>query len=268
VPLPTIVDSHCHLDVQAFAEDLDAVLARARDAGIRRMLTICQRFGDLPRVVEISERYDEVFHAVGIHPHLVGTEAPATVEDLDGFARHPKAVGIGETGLDYFYDNAPRDAQAASFRVHIAAARATGLPVIVHTRDADDDTAAILEDEYARGPFSGVLHCFSSGRALAERAVAIGMYVSIAGIVTFRNADDLRETVKALPAERLLVETDAPFLAPIPKRGRRNEPAYVRHTHAAVAALRGMDDADCARLTTANFHRLFAKVPPPAEATP
>jgi TatD DNase family protein len=178
-------------------------------------------------------------------------------------ARHPRVVGIGETGLDYFYEHSPRADQARSFRAHIAAARETGLPLIVHTRDADDDMAAILRDEQARGPFSGVLHCFSSSRALAETAIGLGLYISMSGIVTFKKADALRATVAAMPVERLLVETDAPYLAPIPNRGRRNEPAFVVHTAAEVGRIKGLGAAEIADATTRNFLRLFAKIKPP-----
>lgn len=261
--LPPIVDSHCHLDVDAFRDDLDAVVARAREAGIVRMVAITQRLPELERVLAIAERYDEITCSVGIHPHKARSEPETTADELARLAAHPKVVGIGEAGLDYHYYEDPLDraAQAEGFRVHIEACRRTGLPLIVHTRDADEDTARILEEEYAKGPFTGVLHCFSSGRALAERAVAIGMYVSLSGIVTFRNAEEIRDAVRALPADRLLVETDSPFLAPVPKRGKRCEPAYVRYTHDAVAAVKELTPEAFARISTGNFHRLFTKVP-------
>lgn len=255
-----LVDSHCHLDYMARDGDLDAVVDRARRAGIGRMLAICTKVSEFDVIAGIAETYQDVWCSVGIHPHDAATEAAVTVDELTNLARHPKVAGIGETGLDYFYEHSPRDIQQAQFRTHIAAARETGLPLIVHTRDADNDTADILEDEYAKGPFPGVIHCFSTGRALAERALGIGFYISLSGIVTFKQADDLRETVRALPLERLLVETDAPYLAPIPKRGKRNEPAYVVHTAAAVADLKGVTPDELAATTTENFFSLFNRV--------
>ena len=261
--LAPIVDSHCHLDVDAFADDLPDVIARAREAGVVRMVAIAQRLPDLERVLEISETYEDVFCAVGIHPHKARTESATTAGELTKLAVHPRIVGIGECGLDYHYYTDPLDhaAQADGFRVHIEACRKTGLPLIVHTRAADEDTIRILEEEFARGPFTGVLHCFSSSRELAERAVAIGMYVSLSGIVTFRNAEEIRDAVRALPVDRLLVETDSPFLAPVPKRGKRCEPAFVRHTHDFVAGLKGLSPEAFAQVSTENFHRLFKKVP-------
>jgi TatD DNase family protein len=259
---PAIVDSHCHLDVDAFSEDVDEVVARARAAGVARMVTICMRPTQLEHSLAIAEKYDEIYSSVGIHPHLADDEPPVTSDALVELARHPKIVGIGEAGLDYHYDYGAPESQQTSFRMQIDAARKSGLPLIVHTREADDDTADILEDEYAKGPFTGVLHCFTAGRELAERAVAIGFYVSLSGIITFKSAEDIRNTVRALPADRLLVETDAPFLAPIPKRGKRNEPALVRHTFEALAALKEMDTDTFARQTNENFFRLFSKVAP------
>jgi TatD DNase family protein len=259
-----LVDSHCHLDFADFESERDEVVARARRAGVGIMVTICTKVSEFARVLAIAERYRDVYCSVGIHPHEAAAEPAVDAARLIELARHPKVVGIGETGLDYFYEHSPCPAQAQSFRAHIAAARATGLPLIVHARDADDDMAAILAEEQARGAFSGVLHCFSSSRALAERAVELGLYISLSGIVTFKKAEALRATVTALPAERLLVETDAPYLAPVPNRGRRNEPAYVIHTAAEVGRLKGLDAPETAALTTRNFLRLFRKIKSPA----
>lgn len=262
--VPTLVDSHCHLDFDDFAPELDEVVARAERAGIARMVTICTRIRRFAKIRAIAERFPQVYCSVGTHPHQAGEERGIPAEEIVALAKSfDKVVAIGECGLDYFYDNSPRDAQAEGFRAHIAAARETGLPLIVHTRDADEDTAAILEEEYAKGPFTGVLHCFSSGRELAMRAVDIGFYVSLSGIVTFKKSQDIRDIVADLPVDRLLVETDAPFLAPPPHRGKRNEPAYVVHTHRVVAETKGLDEAESARITTQNFLRLFNRVPPP-----
>ncbi len=254
-----LVDSHCHLDFPDFADELDAVVARAVEAGVGVMLTICTHVTRFDQVRALAERFDNVYCTVGIHPHEAGNEPQVTAEHLIRLAEHPKVVGFGETGLDYHYDNSPRDAQRAGFRVHIEAARRAGLPVVVHSRAADADTVAILEDEHAKGPFSGVMHCFSTAHEVAEKAVALGLYVSFSGIVTFKNADDLRETAKSLPEDRILLETDAPYLAPVPKRGKRNEPAFTAITAARVAELRGVDETAFAAATTDNFFRLFAK---------
>ena len=259
-----LVDSHCHLDFPDFQEDLDGVVERARAAGVMIMVTICTRLSRLSQTLEIAERYPEVFCAVGVHPHQVAEEGIPTVERLLEIAEHPKVVGIGETGLDYFYDYSPRAAQQASFRVHIEAARRTGLPFIVHARDADDDTAGILREECSSGPVTGLLHCFSSGRMLAEAALELGMYISASGITTFRNAEAIRGILADVPADRLLVETDAPFLAPVPKRGKRNEPAFVAHTAAVLAGVKGIGIADFERQSTDNFFRLFSKVAGPS----
>ena len=258
-----LVDSHCHLDYLARDGDLDEVVGRARRAGVGRMLTICTKVSEFETVRGVAARYDDVWCTVGIHPHEAEAEPAVTADRLAALAQDPRVAGIGETGLDYFYEHSPRAVQQASFRAHIAAARASGLPLIVHTRDADDDTAAILEEEYAAGPFAGVIHCFSTGRALAERALAIGFYISLSGIVTFKKAEALRETAAALPLDRLLVETDAPYLAPVPNRGKRNEPAFVTHTAAALAGLRGVAVEEIAAATTENFFRLFTRVDRP-----
>jgi TatD DNase family protein len=259
-----LVDSHCHLDYLARDGDLDDVVARARRAGVGRMLTICTKVTEFEAIRAIAERYDDVWCSLGIHPHEAAAEPAVTAEKLVSMAGDPLVAGIGETGLDYFYEHSPRDRQQASFRAHIAASRETGLPLIVHTRDADEDTADILEDEYAKGPFPGVIHCYSTGRDLAERALAIGFSISLSGILTFKKAEALRETAAILPLDRLLVETDAPYLAPVPNRGKRNEPAYVVHTAAALAALRGVPVNEIETVTTDNFFNLFNRVERPA----
>ena len=260
-----LVDSHCHLDYLQRDGDLDAVVARARRSGIGTMLTICTKLSEFSVVRCIAESHDEVWCTVGVHPHEAAGEAPDASSRLVDLARHPKVVGIGETGLDYYYENSPRADQQRSFRHHIAAARESGLPLVVHTRDADDDTIAILEEEYGEGPFTGVIHCFSTGRKLAEKAIELGFYISLSGILTFNKAEALRETVRALPLDRLLVETDAPYLAPVPKRGKRNEPAFMVHTAAKLAELKGIAVAELAATTTANFFRLFSRVQPPGD---
>lgn len=257
--LPALVDSHCHLDFPDFAGETDAVISRAAAAGVTRMVTICTRLRQEPTVRAIAEAHAGVFYAAGTHPMQVAQEPMASVEELVALAAHPKLVGIGESGLDYHYTAESARAQQVSLRVHCEAARVTGLPLIIHARDADDDVARILSEEHARGAFSCVMHCFTSGRALAETALGLGFYLSISGIATFRNAGDLREIFAAAPVERVLVETDSPYLAPQPHRGRRNEPAYVADTARAVAGLYDMDYPAFAAQTSANFDRLFAK---------
>lgn len=259
----TLVDSHCHLDYPGLVEDVPGVLSRARSAGIGTLLTIGTRLAHFPGVQAIAEANDNVWCSVGVHPHEAANEATDAAR-LVALTRHPKVVGIGETGLDYFYDKSPRDEQKANFRAHLQAARETSLPVIVHTRDADDDTGDMLEAAAGEGALSGVLHCFTSSLALARRALDIGFYISISGIITFKNAEALRDTVRALPLDRLLVETDSPFLAPVPMRGRPCEPAFVTHTAAQVAKLKGVPVDELTRQTTANFFRLFAKASRPA----
>jgi TatD DNase family protein len=256
-----LVDSHCHLDFPDFAVERAAVIGRAREAGIGTMLTICTRLDQFAGVLAIAEANPDIWCSVGAHPHEAADHAAVTLDELAALTEHPRVVGIGETGLDFHYDHSPHDVQERVFRAHITASRATGLPLIIHAREADEAMAAILEEEL---PPPGVLHCFTGGRDLAERALAIGFYISISGIVTFRNAEALRDIVRDLPADRLLVETDAPYLAPVPYRGRRNEPAFVAATAAAVAALRGVDAAALAATTTGNFFRLFGKAAPPS----
>ncbi len=256
-----LVDSHCHLDFPDFTQERDAIVARARAAGVGTMLTIGTRLDQFPGVQAIADSYPDIWCSVGVHPHEAADHAALSAADLTALAAHPRVVGIGETGLDFHYDHSPRDVQERVFRAHIAASQASGLPLIIHARAADDDVARILREE--RSP-PGVLHCFSSGRALAEAALALGFYISISGIVTFRNAEELRAIVRDVPLDRLLVETDAPYLAPVPYRGRRNEPAYVAATATAVAALKGVEPEELAAATTENFFRLFGKAVRPA----
>jgi TatD DNase family protein len=258
-----LIDSHCHLDFPELASDEAGVLARARTAGVAAMLTIGTRLDQFERVRAIAERHENIWCSVGVHPHEAKEEGQHTPDRLVEAARHAKVIGIGETGLDFYYEHSPRAEQATSFRAHIAAARETGLPLIVHTRDADGETGNILEEEYSKGAFSGLIHCFSSGPEIARRALALGMYISISGIVTFKAAEELRSTVRDIPLERLLVETDAPYLSPVPKRGKTNEPAFVAHTAAKVAELKGVDITELAAATTDNFFRLFTKAKRP-----
>ncbi len=258
-----LVDSHCHLDFPDFSEQREAIVTRALEAGIGRMVTISTRVRKFPQVLEITETFDPVYCSVGTHPHNAEEELDVSVEDLVHLSNHPKVVAIGEAGLDYHYDKAPRDAQAQVFRTHIAAARQTGLPLVIHARAADDDMAAILEEETGKGAFSFILHCFSSGRGLAETGIALGGYVSFSGILTFRNSADLRAIAADVPRDRLLVETDAPYLAPVPFRGKRNEPSFVVQTAKVLAETIGVSEAEIAKLTTDNFFRLFSKMPRP-----
>ncbi|MFT3973429.1 MAG: TatD family hydrolase [Amaricoccus sp.] len=266
MPLTTLVDSHCHLDFPDFAGQTDAIVARARASGVGRMVTICTRLANAPAVQALAEAHDGVFWAVGTHPMHVAEEPMATVEALVALAAHPKMVGIGETGLDYHYTAESAGVQQQSLALHIEAARRTGLPLIIHARAADDDMARILTAEHAAGPFTCVMHCFTSSRALAETAIGLGFYLSISGIATFRNSGDLRAIFADAPRERLLVETDSPYLAPLPHRGKRNEPAYVAETARLMAGHLGMEPEDFAALTTANFDRLFAKAAGPVPA--
>lgn len=256
-----LVDSHCHLDFPDFAEEREAVLARAADAGIDLMVTISTRIRRFDSVLDLAERYPQIYCSVGTHPHNAHEELDIPASKLIELAQHPKVVAIGEAGLDYFYDNAPRDAQAQGFRQHIEAARQTGLPLVIHSRDADDDMAAILEDESGKGSFPFILHCFSSGAALASTGVKLGGYISFSGILTFRKSEELREIARSVPRERLLVETDAPYLAPVPHRGKRNEPAFVADTARVLAETIGVSLEEIAAITTENFFRLFSKVP-------
>ena len=256
-----IVDSHCHLDFPDFANDLDGIVERARAQGVGRMVTISTRFRELPKLLAIAERFDDVFCSVGTHPHNAHEELGIGTADLVAKTAHPKIVAIGEAGLDYFYDTSPRDAQEQSFRAHIAAARETGLPLVIHSRNADDDMARILEEETGKGAFPAVLHCFTGGRDLAMRAIELGLFISFTGILTFKTSNALREIAAQLPADRILVETDAPYLAPGKFRGKRNEPAYVVETAKVLAETRAVSFDEVASQTTENFFRLFSKVP-------
>jgi len=259
-----LVDSHCHLDFPALAEDTPAVVARARAAGVEVMLTIGTRLESAARVLALAGAHPGVWCALGVHPHHATKEPLEDAAPLLAHAGDPRVVGIGESGLDYYYEHSPKDVQARVFRAHIEAARRSGLPLVVHTRDADRDTIAILEEEMATGPFGGVIHCYSSSPELAFRALDLGLYLGIGGILTFKRSEELRATAREVPLERLLLETAAPYLAPEPFRGKRNEPAYVAHVAARLAEVRGVPIADVERATTENFFRLFAKAQPPA----
>lgn len=254
------VDSHCHLDFPDFDEDRDAVVARARAAGVEVMLTISTRVRQIDALKAMASRYDRIYCSVGTHPHHADEELDVTVEELVALAEDPIVVAIGEAGLDYHYDNAPREAQEVGFRRHIAAARETQLPLVIHARDADDDIAEILAEEMGRGAFPAVLHCFSSGIELARRGIELGCYVSFSGILTFKRSDELRAIAAEVPSERLLIETDAPYLAPVPHRGHRNEPAYVVDTARVLADVRGTAPDVLASMTNDNFFRLFNKI--------
>ena len=258
-----IVDSHCHLDYDGLADHLPDVLQRCDAAGVGLVLSISSRVKQFPRLLALAEAHENVFCTVGTHPHNAHEELDVTVADLVRLTNHTKVVGLGEAGLDYHYDLSPRDAQMTGFRNHIAAARETGLPLVIHTRQAEDDTARVLEEEMKRGAFKAVLHCFTSQQWLAERGVELGLYVSFSGILTYKNAEDLRATAKVLPIDRLLVETDAPFLAPIPYRGKDNEPSFVVKTLEQLANVRGISRDAMAHNTSNNFFRLFDKVPMP-----
>lgn len=262
-----VIDSHCHLDYPGLAEDLGQVIARAEGAGVRLMLSIGTRVRKFDQVLVIAERHADVFCTVGTHPHNAAEEPDITVDELVALARHPKVVGIGEAGLDYHYDHSPRDVQALSFRTHIAAARETGLPLVIHSREAEADTATILEEEMKTGAFKPLLHCFSSRTELALRGLRLGAYVSFSGILTYKNAEDLRATARQVPMDRLLVETDAPYLAPVPYRGKTNEPAFVVNTLAKLAEVKDVTQTEMAETTSRNFFALFDKVPKPQWAT-
>jgi TatD DNase family protein len=258
---PMLVDSHCHLDFPEFADDLDALVARAEAVGIGRIVTISTRVRRLPALLAIAERFPNVYCSVGTHPHQADEEDGIAADELIELTRHPKVVALGEAGLDYFYDQGSREAQARGFRTHIAAARATGLPLVIHTREADVDCGQILEQEMARGAFRAVLHCYTGGRELAMQAIDLGLSISFTGILTFKKSQALRDLAAELPADRIMVETDAPFLAPGKFRGKRNEPSYVVETAKVLAETRGVSLEQISRQTTENFFRLFSKVP-------
>jgi TatD DNase family protein len=256
-----LVDHHCHLDFPDFAAERDAIVARAVAAGVKGMVTISTRIRRFAEIRAIAEAYPNVFCSVGTHPHQSHEELDIPVSEIVALSQHPKVVAIGEAGLDYFYDNSPREAQTQGFLKHIAAAQETGLPLVIHARDADADTARILETEMARKPFKAVLHCFTGGQDLATRAVALGLYVSFSGVLTFKRSEELRAVAATVPLDRLLVETDSPFLAPGKFRGKRNEPAYVVHTAAELARVKGVSPEEIAAITTDNFFRLYDKTP-------
>jgi len=258
-----LIDTHCHLDFPDFAEQEAEFVDRARAAGVARMVTICTHVTKFDRVRAVAERHADVFCTVGTHPNHALDEPEASPAELVALARHEKCVGIGEAGLDYHYNQAPKDVAHRVFRAHIAAARETGLPLVIHTRDADDDCAEILKDEMGKGAFKALLHCFTASRELAETAVALGLSISFSGVVTFKNAQNLRDIARDLPLERILVETDAPFLAPVPYRGKTNEPSYVAETAKLLAGLKGMSEADFGLATTRNALQLFSKMTPP-----
>ena len=263
-----LTDSHCHLDFPEFAPELDAVVARARAAGVSRIITISTRVARHDEVARIAERFPDVFFTVGTHPHQAAEEPDVPAERLVALARYPKCVAIGEAGLDYHYDEVPRDVAARVFRTHIAAARESGLPLVIHAREADDDVEAILRDEMARGRFAAVLHCFTSSAALAATGLELGLSISFSGVATFKSSEALRAVARDVPLDRMLVETDAPFLAPVPHRGRRNEPAFVVETARVLAELKGLDLPSFAEATGRNVDRLFSKLPPRTATAP
>lgn len=254
-----LVDSHCHLNYKGLIEDQLQVIARARAAGVTTMLNISTRESEWDSVIATASRDPNIWATVGIHPHEADAHPDIDTERLIARSAHPKVIGIGETGLDYYYDHSDRDQQKTSFRSHIVAARETGLPLIVHTRDAEDDTAAILSAEMGKGAFSGVIHCFTASADFAEKALALGLYISLSGIVTFKNAKDLQATAITIPEDRLLIETDAPFLAPVPHRGRTCEPAFVADTARFISGLRGISVERLQEITSRNFFTLFSK---------
>ncbi|WP_460451383.1 TatD family hydrolase [Alsobacter sp. SYSU BS001988] len=262
-----LVDSHCHLDFPDFAPELDDVVARARAAGVGAMLTISTRVAKAQAYRALAERYADVFFTIGTHPHQAAEEPDVSADELVALAAHPRCVGVGEAGLDYHYGYSPKDVSERVFRTHIAAARATGLPLVIHARDADEDMIRILEDETGQGAFKAVLHCFSSGPELARAGLRLGLFVSFSGILTFNRSEEIRAIAAEVPMDRLLVETDAPYLAPPPHRGKRNEPAYVVHTNAVLARVKGVSPESMAQATTDNFFRLFDKAVRPARAS-
>lgn len=255
-----LIDSHCHLDYPDFKDDFDAVIARAEAAGVGIMQTICTRMAEFENIYAIADKFPNIYCSVGVHPHHAGEGKMVEVDEIIAAANKSKTIGIGETGLDYYYEHSPRDAQRESFRRHIKAAQIAGLPLIVHTRDADDDTIAILAEGMAEKHFSGLIHCFSGSADFADKCVAMGFYISLSGIITFRKAQALRDAAAIVPMERLLVETDAPYLAPEPHRGKRNEPSYVLRVAEVLADIKNITAAECATATTDNFFRLFTKV--------
>ena len=261
-----LVDSHCHLNFPDFKDDLDGVITRARDAGVGVMQTICTDMAEFDEVRGIAERYEGIYCSVGVHPNESGATKIVSAEELIAKTSHSKVIGIGETGLDYHYEKSNRELQKKSFLEHIKAARVTGLPLIVHTRDADEDTVNILSDEMTKGKFKGLIHCFTSSKQLADKAIELGFYISLSGIISFKNAGAIRDAIADVPLERLLIETDAPYLAPIPYRGKRNEPSYIIYTNKILSELKQIPEQECARITTENFFRLFSKASMPEAA--
>ena len=266
IDTPILTDTHCHLDFPDFAEEIDAVIARAHAAGVMRMVTISTRVRKAATYCELAERFESVWFSVGTHPHNAAEEPDGSLDVILVLASHPKCVAIGEAGLDYHYDKSPRDQQAASFRLQIEASRRTGLPLVIHARAADDDMALILTEGMKSAPFACVMHCFSSGAALARTALDLGFYLSMSGIAAFPKSQPLRDIFAAAPLDRILLETDSPYLAPPPHRGRRNEPAYTAFTAKAGAQIFGLTEAAFAAATSANFDRLFARAARPAKA--
>lgn len=261
-----LVDSHCHLNFPELKGDLEGVISRARAAGVGCMQTICTEMAEFDELHNIANTYEDVFCSVGVHPHDSGKTELVDVKELVAKARMDRVIGIGETGLDYYYEHSDRASQQESFRRHIAAARITGLPLIVHSRDADADTISILHEEYQKGEFKGLIHCFTSTQEIADKSLEIGFYISFSGIATFKNAGAIRDVIKTIPHNRFLIETDAPFLAPVPHRGKSNEPSFVQFTNKLVAEQLGMDEETCAKHSTENFFRLFDKAKMPARA--
>ena len=260
-----LVDSHCHLNFPDFREDLDDVVKRARDNGVGVMQTICTEMAEFDEVYGITERYKDIYCSVGVHPNDSGATDVVSAEELLTKTALPNVIGIGETGLDYHYERSDKDTQKKSFREHIKASRESGLPVIIHSRDADEDTVEILKQEMSEGYFKGLIHCFTSSKYLADESIKLGLYISLSGIISFKNATSIREAVMDVPMDRLLVETDAPYLAPIPHRGKRNEPSFIKHTNKILAELKQIPEESCATITTKNFFTLFDKAKPPEE---
>ncbi|WP_085904876.1 TatD family hydrolase [Kiloniella majae] len=261
-----IVDSHCHLDYFLKDGDLEDALTRARDVGIGCMVTIGTKLSTFDTVLGIANANNDIYCTVGIHPHEAGTEGLSSPEILIEKAKEPKVIGLGESGLDYYYDHAPRDRQQESFRAHIEAARETGLPLVVHTRDADDATIAIMRDEFNKGAYPALIHCFTAGPELAKASLEMGFYISLSGIITYKSAEDIRRTISEAPLDRLLIETDSPYLAPVPMRGKKNEPSFVRHTAEALANVKKVSLQEIHTATTDNFYRLFTKAQRPTVA--
>ena len=254
-----LVDSHCHLNYPDFEKDLEATLERASKSGVMDLLTICTKIEEFPSILSLTKKYQNIVCSVGVHPHNVETCQKVSKDCLLELSENGSVVGLGETGFDFYYENSPRLSQEANFRTHIEASRDSGLPVIVHTRDAEYDTIRVIREEYERGPFFGVIHCFSSSLQFAQEALSYGFYISISGIVTFKNADILRKTISKIPLERLLLETDAPYLAPVPKRGKRNEPAFVNYVAEKVAEIKSIETDQLIQITRENFFTLFSK---------